>query len=121
MFFGQDDEYSTAKEEARSAELIQAITQAASKGQYTSEMQAMVEELNRVKSIIVDKKSKQTSDEKSSERINRILAAIDSLKDSPIAFDNQAIRQIIDCIKVMSEDEITIIFKGGFERTVALK
>ena len=121
MFFGQDDEYSTAKEEARSAELIQAITQAACKGQYTSEMQAMVEELNRVKSIIADKKSKQTSDEKSSERINSILAAIDSLKDSPIAFDNQAIRQIIDCIKVMSEDEITIIFKGGFERTVALK
>ena len=121
IFFGQDDEYSTAKEEARSAELIQAITQAACKGQYTSEMQAMVEELNRVKSIIADKKSKQTSDEKSSERINRILAAIDSLKDSPIAFDNQAIRQIIDCIKVMSEDEITIIFKGGFERTVALK
>ena len=121
MFFGQDDEYSTAKEEARSAELIQAITQAASKGQYTSEMQAMVEELNRVKSIIADKKSKQTGDEKSSERINEILAAIDSLKDSPIAFDNQAIRQIIDCIKVMSEDEITIIFKGGFERTVALK
>ena len=84
-------------------------------------MQAMVEELNRVKSIIADKKSKQTDDEKSSERINEILAAIDSLKDSPIAFDNQAIRQIIDCIKVMSEDEITIIFKGGFERTVALK
>ena len=121
IFFGQDDEYSTAKEEARSAELIQAITQAACKGQYTSEMQAMVEELNRVKSIIADKKSKQTDDEKSSERINEILAAIDSLKDSPIAFDNQAIRQIIDCIKVMSEDEITIIFKGGFERTVALK
>ena len=109
IFFGQDDEYSTAKEEARSAELIQAITQAACKGQYTSEMQAMVEELNRVKSIIADKKSKQTDDEKSSERINEILAAIDSLKDSPIAFDNQA------------EDEITIIFKGGFERTVALK
>ena len=56
---------------------------------------SMVEELNRVKSIIADKKSKQTDDEKSSERINEILAAIDSLKDSPIAFDNQAIRQII--------------------------
>ena len=44
---------------------------------------SMVEELNRVKSIIADKKSKQTDDEKSSERINEILAAIYSLKDSP--------------------------------------
>ena len=46
---------------------------------------------------------------------------IDSLRDTPIAFNNQAIRQIIDCIKVISQDEITIIFKGGFERTVPLK
>ena len=46
---------------------------------------------------------------------------IDSLRDTPIAFINQAIRQIIDCIKVISQDEITIIFKGGFERTVPLK
>ena len=46
---------------------------------------------------------------------------IDSLRDTPIAFNNQAIRQIIDCIKVISQDEITIIFKGGFERTAPLK
>ena len=121
MYFGKDDENSTAEDEARAAELIQAITQAASTGKFTSEMKGMVEELNRVKAAIQEKKSRQSSEERSSERINTILETIDSLRDTPIAFDNQAIRQIIDCIKVISQDEITIIFKGGFERTVPLK
>ena len=121
MYFGKDDENSTAEDEARAAELIQAITQAASTGKFTSEMKGMVEELNRVKAAIQEKKSRQSSEERSSDRINAILTAIDGLRETPIAFDNQAIRQIIDCIKVISQDEITIIFKGGFERTAPLK
>ena len=79
-----------------------------------------VEELNRIKAKITEKKSRQTEAQESSQRIDDILAAIDKLKDTPIAFDNQAMRQIIECIKVMSKDEIVIIFKGGIERTVTL-
>ena len=120
MYFGKDDENSTAADEAKASELIQAITEAASTGQYTPEMQSMVEELNRIKAKITEKKSRQTEAQESSQRIDDILAAIDKLKDTPIAFDNQAIRQIVECIKVMSKDEIVIIFKGGIERTVTL-
>ena len=121
MYLTKDDENSTAEEEAKAAELIQAITQAASTGRFTAEMEEMVEELNRLKAIIKDKKGKQSGSEKSTKRMEEIMVTIEELKDTPIAFDNYAIRQIIDCIKVMSEDEITIIFKGGFERTVPLK
>ena len=120
LYFGKGDENSTAEDEARAAELIQAITKAASGGQYTAEMQSLVEELNMVKATIEEKKSKQTAVEKSSERIQEILTAIDELKDTPISFGNEAIQQIVDCIKVISKDEILIIFKGGFERSVAL-
>ena len=121
MYFTNDDENSTAEDEAKAAELIQAITQAAKTGHFTAEMEGMVEELNRLKAVIKDKKSKQSSTEKSTKRMEEIMVTIEELKDTPIAFDNYAIRQIIDCIKVISEDEITIIFKGGFERTVPLK
>lgn len=120
LYFGKGDENSTGEDEARAAELIQAITKAASGGQYTAEMQSLVEELNMVKATIEEKKLKETAVEKSSERIQDILTAIDELKDTPISFDNEAIRQIVDCIKMMSKDEILIIFKGGFERSVAL-
>ena len=32
-------------------------------GQYTAEMQSLIEELNRIKAVIAEKKSQQTSDE----------------------------------------------------------
>ena len=38
-----------------------------------------------------------------------------------MAFDNESIRKIISCIKVMSKDEILIIFKGGIEKRVTLR
>ena len=43
------------------------------------------------------------------------------LKHEPITLDNQALRKLIDCIRVMSKDEIQIIFKSGFVRNVPLK
>lgn len=95
---------STVEDEARAVELIQAIKQAASGGQYTTEMQSMIEELNRVKAAIAEKKAKQTSAEQSAGRIDEILTAIDSMKDQPIEFDNQAVRNLMECIKVMSKD-----------------
>ena len=121
MYLLTADQILWNEDEAKAAELIQAITQAAKTGQFTAEMEGMVEELNRLKAVIKDKKSKQSGSEKSTKRMEEIMVTIEELKDTPIAFDNYAIRQIIDCIKVISEDEITIIFKGGFERTVPLK
>ena len=121
MYFGKDDENSTVADEARAAELVQAITKAASGGQYTAEMQSLIEELNRIKAVIEEKKSQQTSDEQSAKRINEILESIDRMKDNPMEFDNESIRKIISCIKVMSKDEILIIFKGGIEKRVTLR
>ncbi len=120
MYFGKDDENSTVEDEARVKELIQAITEAASSGEYSAEMQSMVDELNRIKSIIAEKKVKQTSAKKSAGRLDEILEAVDLLKDQPIEFNNQAIRKLIECIKVISKNEILIIFKGGFEKNVPL-
>ena len=84
-------------------------------------MQSLIEELNRIKAVIAEKKSQQTSDEQSAKRINEILESIDRMKDNPMAFDNESIRKIISCIKVMSKDEILIIFKGGIEKRVTLR
>ena len=121
MYFGKDDENSTVTDEARAAELVQAITKAAGGGQYTAELQSLIGELNRIKAVIAEKKSQQTSDEQSAKRINEILESIDKMKDNPMEFDNESIRKIISCIKVMSKDEILIIFKGGIEKRVTLR
>ena len=70
-------------------------------GQYTAEMQSLIEELNRIKAVIAEKKSQQTYHEHSPKRINEILESIDRMKDNPMPFDNESIRKIISCIKVI--------------------
>ena len=73
-----------------------------------------------MKAVIAEKKRRQNEAGQSSDRIEHIMAAIEKLKDTPMVFDNQAIRQIIACIKVVAKDEILIIFKGGLVRSVKL-
>ena len=121
LYFGKDDENSTTADEARATELIQAITDAASSGEYTAEMQKMAEELKVVKATIAEKKARHTGAQESETRIDEIMEALERLKHEPITLDNQALRKLIDCIRVMSKDEIQIIFKSGFVRNVPLK
>ena len=38
-----------------------------------------------------------------------------------MVFDNESIRKIISCFKVVSKDEILIVFKGGIEKRVTFR
>ena len=40
---------------------------------------------------------------------------IDNEKFELETFDNVLIRKLIDCVKVLSKNEILVIFKGGYE------
>lgn len=120
MYFGQSDENSTAADEIRLQELVQSITELAGAEDGGNRMAVLIDELNTVKQTIAKKKARQSSAKQSERRIDEILTAVDALKNHPIEYDNQAVRQIIECIKVLSATQILIIFKGGLERTVAL-
>ena len=87
----------------------------------SSRSYAPTDELKRVKATIAEKKAQQTTAKESSERISEIMEALERLKHEPITLDNQALRKLIECIRVLSKGEIQIIFKGGFERNVPLK
>ena len=120
MYFGLSDENSTAADEIRMQELVQSITELAGADDSDNRMAALIDELNTVKQTIAEKRAKQSSAKQSRQRIDEILTALDALKNHPIEYDNQAVRQIIECIKVISAEQIRIIFKGGLERTVQL-
>ena len=120
MYFGLSDENSTAADKIRMQELVQSITELAGAAGSDNRMAALIDELNTVKQTIAEKRAKQSSAKQNQRRIDEILTALDALKNNPIEYDNQAVRQIIECIKVISAEQICIIFKGGLERTVQL-
>lgn len=53
--------------------------------------------------------------------MNEVLTVLNTLKNHPIEYDDAAARQLIDCIKVMSKNELLIIFKGGIEKEVSME
>lgn len=110
IYFGGD--YSVAADELRAKELIGKITNAASSGSYTSEMAELVEELNTVKQRIAEKKKKSQDSADSIQRLSEVTEAIDGLKWCSVPYDNHIVRQLIECIRVMSAEEIEITFKG---------
>ena len=49
---------------------------------------------------------------------NRINSAMEMIEDEKFTleiFDNIIIRKLIECVKVLSKEELLIIFKGGVE------
>lgn len=45
--------------------------------------------------------------------LNEMREVVTGLKNHPVEYDDKAVRQLIDCIKVMSADTIKICFKDG--------
>lgn len=110
IYFGGDD--SIALDEMRAKELVAKIAAAASSGSYTSEMAALVGELNAIKQRIAEKTQKSRASETALQRMSDVTEAIDSISDSAIQYDNTLVRKLIECIRVISVHEVEIVFKG---------
>lgn len=58
--------------------------------------------------------------ESAKSRINEICTILDGLKNHPMTYDDQIIRQILKCVIVESKEQIKVIFIGGLEVTEQL-
>ena len=52
--------------------------------------------------------------------LNEMREVVTGLKNHPVEYDDKVVRQLIDCIKVMSADTIKICFKDGTVTETAL-
>ena len=77
---------------------------------YTEE-QELKEKLNYLE-------SQNDLDQNKRSRISQALKDIDDSSCELAEYDDTLVRKLIECIKVNSKTEITIIFKGGIETTV---
>ena len=57
---------------------------------------------------------------RSESRLDEIFTVIEGLKNRPMRYDDQIVRQIIECVVVESKDRIKVIFIGGLEVTEEL-
>ena len=63
-------------------------------------------------SQIADAKQKRESVKS---RLDEIYEILDGLKNHPLAYDDQILRQILECVIIESEERIKVVFVGGLE------
>ena len=53
--------------------------------------------------------------ENAKSRLDDIYTILDGIKNRPIEYDDQIVRQLLECIVVDSKEQVTVIFKGGLK------
>ncbi|MCI5682819.1 MAG: recombinase family protein, partial [Clostridiales bacterium] len=53
--------------------------------------------------------------ENAKSRLDDIYTILDSIKNRPMEYDDQIVRQLLECIVVDSKEQVTVIFKGGLK------
>ena len=74
----------------------------------------------------LQKKLKQIDDAKQKQagvksRLDEIFTILESLKNHPLTYDDEIVRQILECVIVESKEKIKVIFVGGLEKEVPLE
>ncbi len=49
------------------------------------------------------------------DRLEAIYTVLDGLKNRPMTYDDEVVRQLIDCVVVESKDRIKVVFCGGLQ------
>ena len=119
LYFDNSDH--TAADEIRVKELVALITAAASCGNYTEEMAALVNELNTVKERIAVERQQSQARIAHANRLSEVTEAINCLQIQDIKYDDALVRKLVECIRVISAEAIEISFKCGTNIRAYLK
>lgn len=101
--------------EAAIGKLIEREAQSGNEGAYDSEFQALYAEKMALKEKLETIRSEQNHTEGQQARLREIFAAVDGLRDQPLEWDEQVIRQLIEWVRVESKEKLTVRFRCGVE------
>lgn len=80
-----------------------------------SEFEKLYEEEQSLSERLAMLKSKNQTSAETQAKLDKIMELIDNEKFELETFDNVLVRKLIECVKVLSKNEILVIFKGGYE------
>lgn len=78
-------------------------------------MEKLLTEKNQLKKQLEEIELLKKNKELTMSRLDEIYSTIDLLRNHPITYDDQIVREILECVVVESKDKIKVVFKGGIE------
>ncbi len=94
--------------------------EAAQNGDFDEQFDNLFSEMYSLKDELAEIENQQEKLNSTSDTINEMAVIIEGLKNHPVEYNDQAVRQLISCIKVISADQIEIQFKYGTLMKAAL-
>ncbi len=80
-----------------------------------SEFSKLYQEEQQITERLETLKSQNKTSAETQKKLDKIMDMIENEKFELETFDNVLIRKLIECVKVLSKNEILVIFKGGYE------
>ncbi|GFI56184.1 transposon gamma-delta resolvase [Clostridiales bacterium] len=80
-----------------------------------SRVSTLMDEKNKLLGQLEQIDASKQKRESAKSRLDEIYTILDGLKNHPMKFDNQILRQILECVIVESKEQIKVIFVGGME------
>ena len=81
---------------------------------------ALINEKNKLLGQLEQISASKQRRENAKSRLDEIFEILDGLKNHPMDFDNQLLRQILECVIIESKEQIKVVFIGGPEVTEPL-
>lgn len=81
---------------------------------------ALMNEKNKLLGQLEQISATKQKRESTKSRLDEIYTILDGLKNHPLTYDNQLIRQILECVIVESKEQIKVVFVGGLKVTEQL-
>lgn len=83
-------------------------------------MEKLLTEKNQLKKQLEEIELLKKNKELTMSRLDEIYSTIDLLRNHQITYDDQIVREILDCVVVESKDKIKVVFKGGYDMLVSI-
>ncbi len=88
-------------------------SEAAQNGDFDAQFESLYAEMYIIKDELAEAEKAKSKLETAAGSLEEMTAVIEGLKNHPVEYSDLAIRQLIECIKVMSADRLYIYFKDG--------
>lgn len=83
-------------------------------------MEKLLTEKNQLKKQLEEIELLKKNKELTMSRLDEIYSTIDLLRNHPITYDDQVVREILECVVVESKERIKVVFKGGYDMLVSI-
>ena len=90
-------------------------SEAAQNGDFDAQFENLYAEMYAIKDELYEIEKSKFKIETTADSIEEMTAVMRGLKNHPVEYNDIVVRQLIECIKVMSKDTLHIYFKDGIK------